>query len=101
MKTYLLYPDREWINAKPYFDEKSILQDLGLRILYMMSAREVIMEGENVKEIGKPDLFIEETMRKLLVVPLETEEEILYRQEILKDCLENPQFIIRLYDCAA
>ena len=52
MKAYLLYPDREWINAKPYFDEKSISQDLGLRILYMMSAREVIMEGENVKEIG-------------------------------------------------
>ncbi len=98
MKTYLLYPDREWINAKPYFDEKSILQDLGLRILYMMSAREVIMEGENVKEIGKPDMFIEETMRKLMMVPLETEEEILYRQEVLRDCLENPQFIIRLYD---
>ncbi len=102
MKTYLLYSDREWINVKPYFDEKSILQDLGLRILYMMSAREVIMEADQVKEIGKPDLFIEENMKKLMMVPLETEEEILYRQEVLKDCLENRDFIIRLYDtCCA
>ncbi len=98
MKTYLLYPDREWMDVKPYFDEKSILQDLGLRILYMMSAREVILEGEEVKEIGKPDLFIEETMRKMMLVPLETEEEIVYRQEILRDCLRNPEFIVRLYD---
>ncbi len=98
MKTYLLYPDREWMDVKPYFDEKSILQDLGLRILYMMSAREVIMEGEEVKEIGKPDLFIEEIMRKLMLVPLETEAEIVYRQEILRDCLRNPEFIVRLYD---
>ncbi len=98
MKTYLLYSDREWLNLKPYFDEKSILQDLGLRILYMMSAREVIMEGEQVKAIGIPDLFIEETMKKLMMVPLETKEEIQYRQDILRDCLENREFIIKLYD---
>lgn len=98
MKAYLLYPQKEWINTKPYFDEKSVIQDLGLRILYMMAARKVIMEGEKVKAIDKPDLFIEETMKKMLVVPLESTEEIVYRQEILQDCLENPQFIVGLYE---
>ncbi len=98
MKTYLLYPDKEWIDVKPYFDEKSVIQDLGLRILYMMAAREVVWEGDNVKEISIPDTFIEETMKKVMVVPLETEEEIRYRQQVLRDSLENPEFIIRLYD---
>lgn len=98
MKAYLLYPEKEWANTKPYFDEKSVIQDLGLRILYMMSARKVIMEGEVVKAIDKPDLFIEETMKKVMVVPLESAEDIIYRQEILQDCLANPQFIISLYD---
>lgn len=98
MKTYLLYQEKEWIDVKPYFDEKSIIQDLGLRILYMMAAREVIWEGENVKSISMPDSFIEETMKTVMMVPLESEEEIRYRQQVLRDSLENPEFTIRLYD---
>ena len=41
------------------FDEKSIIQDLGLRILYMMAAREVIVEGGNVKAISMPDTSVQ------------------------------------------
>lgn len=98
MNAYLLYQDREWMNAKPYFDEKSIIQDLGLRILYMMAARKVIRENGVVKSIDAPDVVIEETMKKVMLVPLESEAEILYRQEILKDCLEQEEFIISLYE---
>ena len=98
MKTYLLYQEKEWIDVKPYFDEKSIIQDLGLRILYMMAAREVVWDGENVKSISMPDSYIEETMRKVMMTPLDTEEEIRYRQHILRDSLENPEFTIRLYN---
>ena len=98
MKTYLLYQEKEWIDVKPYFDEKSIIQDLGLRILYMMAAREVIVEGGNVKAISMPDTYIEETMKAVMMVPLETEEEIRYRQQVLRDSLEHPEFTIRLYN---
>ena len=98
MKAYLLYPDREWINVKPYFDEKSIIQDLGLRILYMMAARKVLTENGEVKAIDMPDLYIEEIMKKVMLVPLETEAEIQYRQDILRDCLEQEDFIISLYE---
>ena len=98
MKAHLLYAEKEWVDVKPYFDEKSIIQDFGLRILYMMAARKVIREDGVVKSIDAPDLFIEETMKKVMLVPLETEMEIVYRQEILKDCLENEEFIISLYD---
>ncbi len=97
MKAYLLYEDKEWVNTNSYFDTQSIIQDLGLRILYMMAAREVIKEGDKVKAIGAPDLWIEETMKRIMMVPLETEKEILYRQELLKDCLKEPEFIIELY----
>ena len=63
MKAHLLYAEKEWTNVTPYFDEKSIIQDLGLRILYMMAARKVIRESGVVKSIDAPDLFIEETMK--------------------------------------
>jgi len=98
MKAHLLYADKEWVEVTPYYDEKSIIQDLGLRILYMMAARKVIREEGVVKSIDAPDMFIEETVKKVMLVPLRTEKEILYRQEILRDCLENEAFIIRLYD---
>ncbi len=97
MKAHLLYSDKEWINVTPYFDQKSIIQDLGLRILYMMAGRKVVAEG-TTKAIDAPDTFIEETMKKVMMVPLESEEEIRYRQDILKDCLAEKEFIIRLYE---
>lgn len=97
MKAYLLYPQKEWINEKTYFDANSVIQDLGLRILYMMAAREVVRENGEVKSISTPDLFIEDTMKKVMLVPLQTAEEIYYRQAVLKDCLEQKDFIIRLY----
>ena len=75
MKSYLLYPEKEWVNNIPYYDDKDIIQDLGLRILFMMAARDVIWENDEVKSIGMPDHFIEENFRKIMMVPLICEDE--------------------------
>ncbi len=98
MKSYLLYPEKEWVNNTSYFDDKGIIQDLGLRILFMMAARDVIWENDEVKSIGMPDHFIEQNFRKIMMVPLTCEDEIVYRQEILKDALASEGFFREVYE---
>ena len=99
MKVYLLYPQKEWLNPEPYFDEKAIVQDLGLKTLFLAAAKEVVKEDGKVKRIREADLYLEETMKKVVMVPVEAEE-ILYRQEILRDCLQEENFIRSLYELA-
>jgi len=107
MKVCLLYPDKDWDNTGHYFDEKAIIQDLGLKTLFQAAAKEIELEESmeeghyKVKLVREADPYIEETMKKVMMVSLETEEEILYRQEILKDCLAEEQFICELYEFTA
>lgn len=97
MNTYLLYRDREPVNCKTYFDAAAVVQDLSLHILFRMASRQVFLEKGEVKTIGDTDFFVQETMRKVMIVPLRNEEEIRYRQAIIQDCVQNEQFIRDLY----
>lgn len=97
MNVNLLYKDRDWEKEEPYYDGAAMIQDLGLHILFRMASRQVIYEKGEVKQITETDPFLQETMKKVMLVPLQTEEEILYRQEILKDCLNNKEAILELY----
>ena len=101
MNAFLLYPDREWTGVQKYYDAKSIVQDLGLKTLYMNAGKDVVFENDQVKKIKEQDPFISDTMGRVMVSPLLTKEEILYRQKILKDCLANETFIQDLYKEAA
>ena len=95
MNSYLLYPGKEWENIGRYYDYQSITQDLGLNALFSAASKQVFD-----KKIGESDPFILDTMKKVMIIPLETEEEILYRQKILRDCLNNEEFIVDLYECS-
>lgn len=97
MNVYLLYKDREWAGIKKYYDAKSIVQDLGLKTLYTNAGKDVVFENGSVKNIKDQDAFIYDTMSKVMVAPLISKEEIVYRQEIIKDCLNNEDFIKQLY----
>lgn len=97
MNTYLLYQEKDWVNTVPYYDSSSIVQDLSLHILFRMASRDVIREGEAVKQVTESDPFIQETMRKVMLVPLESSEEIYFRQSVLKDCINNEDFVRDLY----
>lgn len=97
MNSNLLYENRDWMNEEQYFDANSIIQDLSLHILFRMASRQVFRENGEVKTISDSDRYIEETMRKVAIVPLKTAEEIYYRQEILKDCRKEEQFTRALY----
>ena len=97
MNVYLLYKDREWAGIKKYYDAKSIVQDLGLKTLYTNAGKDVVFENGSVKNIKDQDAFIYDTMSKVMVAPLVTKDEIVFRQEIIKDCLANEDFIKQLY----
>lgn len=99
MEVFLLYPDREWKGEQPYFDGKSMVGDLGLKTLFRMTAGEA-KQGGVAQAVREEDVFLEKTMEKVMLEPLRTEREIAYRQEILRDCLENGEFIEELYQFA-
>ena len=98
MNAYLLYRDKEWNNIGRYFDDRAIVQDLGLETLFLASAKELEIEDEKVKSIRDADIYLQETMKKIVCVPLETEGEILYRQDIMKDFFRNGELVCKLYE---
>lgn len=98
MKAFLLYRQKEWGNNGRYCDYKSIVQDLGLNTLFMAAAKEIEKEDGRVKLVQEADTFIAETMRQVMMVPLTTEGEISYRQDVLRDCLEDEALICELYE---
>ncbi|MBR3507240.1 MAG: hypothetical protein IKO03_00425 [Lachnospiraceae bacterium] len=102
MNSFLLYDQTDKLMDPPYYDAKSIIQDLGLKALFLSAAKEVIYEESGqVKKIGKEDLYIQDCMRKVMMIPLRTEEAIKYRQDILRDFLENEDLIRSLYEISS
>lgn len=54
-----------------------------------------------VTAMGGGNSEIAEICRQILDTPLKSREEILYRQEILQDCIRNPEIMESLYDICA
>lgn len=98
MNVYLLYPDREWTNVGRYADDRTIMQDLGLKTLFSAAAKEFEKEDGKIKLVREADPFLEDVMKKVMMIPLRSREEIYYRQEILKDCYGDEAFIYELYE---
>ena len=99
MKVWLLYPHREWNGTGAcYYDSESIVKDLGLSILFQVSSRNQEPKNGAVQHADEADGYLGEMLKKVMMTPLRTEEEIYYRQEILKDCMKNKEFIGALYE---
>ncbi len=84
MKAFLMYPDRDFNpqQALPP-NAQTLVDDLGLETLFQAMAQ--------------GDGFLEEIARQALLSSLCDLEIIRYRQEMLKDCLNNPEVIRALY----
>ncbi len=88
MKVHLMYCDSDFekdLKITPH--QLILIQDLELDRLFGAMA--------------KDDKIILEVVRKAVLNSLEKKEEILYRQDILKDCIRNPAVIRKLYTIAA
>lgn len=97
MKVHLLYADREWTKKNTYFDTKAIIEDLNLDVFFKTAARNQEEQTKTVQTLGGEDAYLAEVMEQVMMVPLGSREEILFRQDVLKDFLAHPELADYLY----
>lgn len=84
MKAHLMYSDRDFISdttAAP--GEQDLIQDLGLGTLF--------------DTMAGGDTFLRNVAIEAVLTSLRTPTEIIYRQHILADCIENPAVVTDIY----
>lgn len=87
MKVHLMYAEHDFDSERKLTPHEEILaQDLELGTLF-----EAMAQG---------DKSILKAVKGAVFTSLTSRAEILYRQEILKDCLKNPEVVRELYDIA-
>jgi DNA mismatch repair ATPase MutS len=87
MKAFLMHPDRDFdVESSPLPNEASLVQDLELKALW--------------RAMAAGDEFIFKVVSRALLMSLRDPDDILYRQQILTDCLENPSAVRELYELA-
>lgn len=86
MKAFLLYKNKDFDRKELSRFDKALVQDLELNTLL------------GAMSLG--DGFLFEAAQKIILSSLKTKEEILYRQDILKDCIKNSPIVRKLYDIA-
>lgn len=84
MKVFLMFPDRDFDPDQPLPSNAAALrQDLELEVLF-----EAMAQG---------DKFLYKVAQQAIFSSLDDLDVIRYRQEILKDCLKNPDVIRQIY----
>lgn len=84
MKTFLMHRDHNFeLQQKPPPNELTLIQDLELDILF-----DAMADG---------DKFIREVARRAVLCGSTNADTIQYRQDVLKDCLKNPQVVRSIY----
>jgi hypothetical protein len=87
MKVLLMHPDRDFEPAaRPPAHEQELTQDLEL--------------GTLLAAMAAGDRFVLDTVRTALLASLTDPDPIVYRQQILADCLEHPEMARALYAVA-
>ncbi len=88
MKVFLMYKDQDFdLQRKLPWNEQALIQDLELHTLF------------NAMALG--DTFVFEVAKSAVLSGLNNDlNTILYRQNILKDCLKNPAIVRDIYDIA-
>ena len=88
MKAHLLYPDRDWDAQRPLrWNQQALTQDLALDTLF--------------NAMGRGDKFIIDVARRLILSNADNGVgDILYRQNVLRDCLKNRAVVRELYAIA-
>lgn len=87
MKAHLMYRDRDFGATAPLpTGAPDLVQDLGLETLFTAMARE--------------DKLIARVAPTAILEKLTSVETIVYRQEILRDCLANPALVRDMYSLA-
>ncbi len=84
MKAFLLYKNQDFdIQGSLPSNEQSLTQDLELNTLFNAMAR--------------GDKYLFDVVRRVILTGSDDLDTINYRQDVLKDCLKNPEVIRQLY----
>lgn len=84
MKAFLLYPDQDFAGERPLLPHhQALIQDLELNTLFQAMSR--------------GDSFIADVCQKAILSSLSDLNIIRYRQDILRDCLNNADIIRAIY----
>ena len=83
--SFLLYRDSSSEGKKPYFSRHDIIKDLNLDIVF--------------RTMSRGDVLISENVNRIMMLPLKTPEQVLYRQAIIKDFHNNEDLIEAMYEC--
>jgi DNA mismatch repair protein MutS len=84
MKVFLLYPDRDFdLSRELPPNAADLSQDLGLDIVFAAMAQ--------------GDQFLLDVARRVVLSGSDELDVILYRQEILRDCLKHPDIVRQIY----
>jgi len=87
MKAFLMYKDHDFdLQLKLPWNEQTLIQDLELNTL--------------INAMALSDEFLFDVSKKAILSSLKDLDTILYRQDILKDCLKNPSIIRDIFDIA-
>ena len=87
MKVFLMHRDRDFaLQAELPFNQQALTQDLELNTLF-----DAMAQG---------DKFLFEVARAAILSSSTNPEEIIYRQDIFRDCLKNPAIVRTIYDIA-
>ncbi len=87
MKAHLMYADRDFdLKSGPPPLEAALMQDLELNTL--------------LGAMAAGDAFLLEVAHKAVLTSLDEPQAILYRQQILADCLEHPAIVREMYAIA-
>lgn len=86
MEPYLLYRDSSTDGKRSYAFPRDVVKDLNLDIIF--------------KTMAKSDDLIYEKSRRIVLIPLTTPEEILYRQDVIRDLRRHDGILEDLYQCA-
>ena len=85
MKAFLMYRDRDFdLEAALPPNSEALIQDLELDVLF-----DVMAQG---------DKYLREVVSKAVLQILRNEDEVRYRQDVLRDVLANPLLVRFLYD---
>jgi DNA mismatch repair ATPase MutS len=84
MKTFLMHRDHNFdLQQKPPHNEPALIQDLELDVLF--------------DAMAMGDKFVREVAKAAVLSGTTDVDTIRYRQDVLKDCLKNPQVVRSIY----
>lgn len=87
MKSYLMFKDKDFEVSQALPDHyEDLVKDLALDVM--------------LKAMAAEDEFIHDISKTALLISLADADEILFRQEVLNDCIKNPKIVREIYRIA-